>query len=588
MPQSRERLLGVSRAAVVAAITLALAWVLVAGVYLPWLVSEAYAGRGPGVLQRIFAEKRAYIPLEYYLLRLRLLSAGGALGIAAAVLAFAAAKRDIERGGLLSLRYLPRADAASLAGVRIGVCAIAFLLLLIEDPASTALLPRDWTQPAHVQVMALLRQASFVDAVLGSATALQALKLATLAALACAVVGFYTRVALPLAFLGLLAIGGVLRMYTHFFHTGILPLYLIAVLSLTPCADAWALDPRRRARAGRPAIEGSELAYTWARFSCWSVIALTYFAAGTSKLRHGGLFWWDGVNLKHKLLSDALNIGSFDLPFATIFASVPTSLYALLGLGTLVIEIGFLLVPASRVARRYLPLGAVGLHLGIFVAQEILFLDLLLIHVVFYDHRAWAERAAAWISAKLPPGLVALFGGTNPQTPTRSESPAGANPRAPERSRLGSTLTATLALIPVVYTGSIALGIEFYPVTTWGMYSDRTQTSVVEYTWFHGIDSAGRTVKVRFEDAFGALSFNRTYDIIPRAFDPKTQGEVHAMLARYAEIHNRELPASEQLTAIEFDLRAWDFVAEPDDPARGRSIKHFVHRVGANVAGGAP
>ena len=140
MSQSRERLLGVSRAAVVSAIALAVVWMLIAGLYLPWLVSEAYAGRGPGVLQRIFAEKRASIPLEYYLLRLRLLAGGGAVGIAAAVLAFSAARRDVERGGPLSLRWLPRADAASLAGIRIAVCAIAFLLLAIEDPASTALL----------------------------------------------------------------------------------------------------------------------------------------------------------------------------------------------------------------------------------------------------------------------------------------------------------------------------------------------------------------------------------------------------------------------------------------------------------------
>lgn len=580
MSQGRERLLGVSRAAVITAIALAIVWALAAGIYLPWLVSEAYAGRGPGVLQRIFAEKRAYIPVEHYLLRLRLLAAGGAVGVAAAALAFSAAKRDVEHGGPLSLRFLPRADAASLAGIRVAVCAIAFLLLAIEDPASTALLPRNGTHPAHVQVMAILRQFSMVDAVLGSAPALSALKFATLAALGCAIFGLYTRAALAFSFVGLLAVGGVLRMYTHFFHTGILPLYLIGLLFLTPSADAWALDPGRRVKAGRPAVEGNELAYTWARFSCWSVIALTYFAAGTSKLRHGGLLWWDGVNLKHKLLSDALNIGSFDLPFASLFASLPTSFYALLGLATLVIEIGFLFVPVSRVARRYLPLGAVGLHLGIFVAQEILFLDLLLIHVVFYDHRARAERAAAWISAKLPPSLSAAFGREARASSSRADGPAGAEPRT--RGRLTSTATATLALIPVVYTGSIALGIEFYPVTTWAMYSDRTKTSVVEYTLFRGINSAGRTVKVRFEDAFGALSFNRTYDIIPRAFDPKTEAEVHAMLARYAEIHNREAPASEQLAAIELELRAWDFVAEPDHPSHGRSIKQFVHRVASS------
>lgn len=583
MSRGRERLLGVSRAAVVVAIALAIVWALIAGLYLPWLVSEAYAGRGPGVLQRIFAEKRAYIPLAYYLIRLRLLAAGGAVGIAAAVLAFAAAKRDVERGGPLSFRLLPRADAASLAGIRIGVCAIAFLLLAIEDPASTTLLPRNGTQPAHVQVMAILRQFSFVDALLGSAAALSALKLATLATLGAAIFGFYTRAALALSVVGLLAVGGVLRMYTHFFHTGILPLYLIGVLCLAPCADAWALDPRRRVKAGLPAAEGSELSYTWARFACWSVIALTYFAAGTSKLRHGGLLWWDGVNLKHKLLSDALNMNSFDLPFASLFASLPTSFYAVLGLGTLVVEVGFLFVPVSRLARRYLPLGAVGLHLGIFLAQEILFLDLLLIHVVFYDHRARAERAAAWVLAKLPPGVAAVFRAGGAESPT---SNAAGGTRRPGRP--SSTAVATLALIPVAYAGTIALGIEFYPVTTWGMYSDRTKTSVVEYTWFRGIDSAGRTVAVRFEDAFGALRFNRTYDIIPRAFDPKTQGEVHAMLARYAEIHNRESPATERLAAIELDLRAWDFIAEPDHPEHGRSIKQFVHRVAAGDRAEAP
>src|SRR5207244_3372524 len=62
-------------------------------------------------------------------------------------------------------------------------------------------------------------------------------------------VGWHARAVLPLAAVGYLVFGGILRQYSAFYHAGLVPLYVLGVLCFTPCTDAWSMD---RASGRRP------------------------------------------------------------------------------------------------------------------------------------------------------------------------------------------------------------------------------------------------------------------------------------------------------------------------------------------------
>jgi hypothetical protein len=558
-------------------------WILFCLVVLTPLVRDAYAGHGIGFLNQMFASRRTN-SLDHYITSIRVLSAVGGVGILAAGFGLIAAMGDAARGSPVARRFVLPAAPTSLAGIRIAVVAVALLIALLEDPASTVLLPRGSEAPYGLGLIKIVRRLPGIEALLASGGALMALKLFTVGALVLALVGLWTRFALVAAVAGGLVLGAVLRMYTHFFHTGLLPLYLLVVLCFCRCADAWSVDALLRRRAGKPVPSPEQLGmeYGWGRFVCWSVIALTYFAAGTSKLRHGGLLWWDGVNLKSKLLADVLQVNSIDLPWTPLVGHLPVALFSVLGIATLIIEAGFPAVLFSRTARWVFPLGAAGLHLGVFLMQEILFLDLMLIQILFFDVRKPAAYVERWARSRFP--ALELEG---PRSPGREDARLpGAHTGGFAPVSLGTLL---LGLIPVVYLGTIALALEAYPITTWAMYSDRTRSTRVQYILFHGLDAAGRKVPVRFEDAFGVLHFNRTYDIVPRAFyDDDGQKPLRQMLDVFAELRDRDRPSSDRLAAFQFDLRAWDYARDPGDPNHGVTVSTFVHRVGSAASAQTP
>src|SRR5207253_126863 len=153
---------------------------------------------------------------------------------------------------------------------------------------------------------------------LASPAALSVFKAVTAALLLAGAAGWRARATLPLAVLGYLVFGGILRQYSAFYHAGLVPLYVLAVLVFTPCVDAWSIDRRRRASRGLPVPEPGRPAavYGRSRYACWTVVALAYAASGLSKLRNGGLHWVGrrerpGDLLPHEPEPDALRLGAF-------------------------------------------------------------------------------------------------------------------------------------------------------------------------------------------------------------------------------------------------------------------------------------
>jgi len=115
------------------------------------------------------------------------------------------------------------------------------------------------------------------------------------------------------------------------------------------------------------------------------VIALPYVAAGLSKIRNGGLFWWESVNMRDRLYAISLDPMEFDWKLSLSLAPAPDILFSLLGIAAVLSELTFGLVLVSRTARQILPIMMILMHIGIIFLQNILFFDLILLQLVFFD-----------------------------------------------------------------------------------------------------------------------------------------------------------------------------------------------------------
>src|SRR4030095_11088730 len=118
------------------------------------------------------------------------------------------------------------------------------------------------------------------------------------------------------------------------------------------------------------------------------MIALPYVTNGLSKLLGGGLLWWNPTNMRTNLYVDTLNPREYDWALSLHLTHAPDVLFSLIGLFALFSETFFGLVLFSRVARRIFPVAAMMMHIGIFLLQRILFLDLFLLQLVFFDFTA--------------------------------------------------------------------------------------------------------------------------------------------------------------------------------------------------------
>jgi hypothetical protein len=78
-------------------------------------------------------------------------------------------------------------------------------------------------------------------------------------------------------------------------HLDGFPVLLLAILAISPCADALSLD--RLLRRSPPPTERSP-AYGWPLRLAQTLFLLVFFAAGYSKLRNSGLAWMTAANMR--------------------------------------------------------------------------------------------------------------------------------------------------------------------------------------------------------------------------------------------------------------------------------------------------
>jgi Vitamin K-dependent gamma-carboxylase len=469
-----------------------------------------------------------------------------------AVLAFQSFS-NATRGPRFAERFVPPATPGALGAIRALVASVLLASALWEHLPSSALLPREMIHGVGPVLGLLYALPVGFARFVASPFALGAFQLATIALLGSAALGFRTRWSVPLAAAAYCVLAGILRQYAWFYHTGLIPLYLLTALAFTPCGDGFSLDRWLRLRRGDvvPKASAPTLGYGWARYFVWTALALPYVFAGLSKLRRGGLDWPHAQNLKSILLADTLNPMQFDWGVTLRLVSAPDALFWAIGLATLAGEIGYGAALFSRRARLVLPALTLGMHLGIWLLQNVLFFDLILLQAIWLDWSALTK------------------GRDVPRSASDGERRQELAPASwPRRVRVLAALLITCW----------ALRIEEFPFTAMQMYSKPNLTGVIDWYAVVATDESGNRFRAPIEAAIPAFRDARYRRVIRQSYGPSPEKRAfgEAFLAAFLRAHNRTATPGERIVAVEAQRWRWDYARDPDDSAHGVLAESFT------------
>lgn len=367
-------------------------WIVFARFVVPPIIVSAYRGDSLPLLNRLI-EGQAELPVDFYLgLWNRIALEVGCVATAFWMLT------ALMTSAYFSRHVVGMATPGTLGAIRMWTCVILLMTTLWDDLGTIALLPAEYR--AQMGLMEVFRSLPIgFDRFTASETSLTAFQRATEVLLLLGAVGWRTRVIIPLCALFTFIMNGILREYSGFWHQNLVPLYVLVVLSFTPCADGWSIDRLRRLFQGRPVAEATtpSLLYGWARYACWVPIALTYASAGFSKLRISGLDWISARNMKALLYEQTLYPRAGNLSISLHLVSAPDFVFVLLAVAAVCGEALFITVLFSRTCRRIMPAVGILMHIGIVFLQNIVFFDLTLLLLIFYDLTWIRERLGQWL-----------------------------------------------------------------------------------------------------------------------------------------------------------------------------------------------
>jgi len=271
------------------------------------------------------------------------------------------------------------------APTNLAVCRILFSGWLFAsylpyDAAQWARLPADTWDPVWLVELA---------GPLPSARGLSLLGVVWKAALLLGAIGLWRRMSLGVAaVLGAYLLGLTASFGKANHDVGLLVVFLF-LFWISRSTDTLSLDAllARRRGAPPPAPSGE---YTWPIVTGRVLLALVFFAAGVAKLRHGGLDWIAGDNLRWLFLGQQYTHEP-PLDWAAVLARYPALCRALAG-ATVALELGYPLALVSRRLRPWLVVGVIGLQLGIFLFMGVSYLVFLVANVVWVDWARLPER----------------------------------------------------------------------------------------------------------------------------------------------------------------------------------------------------
>jgi len=191
-------------------------------------------------------------------------------------------------------------------------------------------------------------------------------------------------------------------------HAHTIVVVILGIMALSRCGDGFSIDRLiQRARQGNstsirhPRISGE---YTWPVRAAWLALALIYFAAGVSKLRHSGLDWIFSDNMATLLISrNYLMNHQEDIVDWGFYIAQYTWLPVLMAATTVVFEIGYPVALFSARSRFVIIPTILLFHIGNGLLVGPKFYQYMICNVIFWIPWDRVSRGFASVLRKLPP-----------------------------------------------------------------------------------------------------------------------------------------------------------------------------------------
>jgi hypothetical protein len=209
------------------------------------------------------------------------------------------------------------------------------------------------------------------------------------------VLGWRFRMTGPLFAVGMLALGSYRGSWGQLLHFENLMVLYLLILALSPAADAWSVDARRR--RDRREAQRESVRYGFPIALAGLVLVITYVIAGLAKLRYGGLDWVFGDTLRNHVAYAAARLdllGGSPSPLAG-WAVRLDSIWPFVAAATIVIELSAPVALLGGRIRTAWVAAAWLMHLGILVFMLIGFafpLFFVAFAPLYRVERLWTER----------------------------------------------------------------------------------------------------------------------------------------------------------------------------------------------------
>jgi hypothetical protein len=290
-----------------------------------------------------------------------------------------------------ALKRLVPTDATTLGMVRGGVCGFILCELLLTSFSDLSRLPVTLLRPTGAMQILPWR---LYDLLLTSGGMLT-LKWLMVLSLFAATVGCLTSLTTKTSALLFVFYEGLLRSFGHFNHDEMPAVYILIVLALTPCGDAFSFDSWR----GKTRPQPSGFVYGYPILLMRMLLAWSYFSSALIKLRVAGLSYLSPDNLPslaifHSL--DNLHDTHFRLAFWLPHVRQYTPIFVAL---VLLWELLFPLALFFKRARLIILALGIVFHLGTIFFMNIFFPYHLAMYLVFVDWGRWPGKVEDYLSA---------------------------------------------------------------------------------------------------------------------------------------------------------------------------------------------
>ena len=120
--------------------------------------------------------------------------------------------------------------------------------------------------------------------------------------------------------------------------------------------------------------------------------------------------------------------------------------------------------------------------------------------------------------------------------------------------------------------------VEFYPFTSWHLYSYTNNSGKVTYLKVFAQYESGQTSRARLEDTIGAVAYDgRYWPTIQKCFGKTSDVETcKKFLAAAASAYNRKATPNRKITEYQIEKWIWDFLSNPSDPHYGNLVERFI------------